>query len=64
MNPKVKYTFKSHKGGAQVTITSRMGEDSARSAAMEYFWGAPNNVWIFNGGLGLDLVERKEVEEV
>jgi hypothetical protein len=30
--------------GKTVTIKSSMGEDSARSAAMEYFWG-PSRPW-------------------
>ena len=62
MNPEKQYTFKSHKGGAEVTITTRMGEDAARSRAMDYFWGPPNNDWCFNRGTGLDLVSVKELE--
>lgn len=59
MNPVVKYTFRSAKG-SEVTISSRMGERSAREKAMQHFWGPPNNIWCFNRGDGLDLVKKEE----
>ena len=61
MQPQVKYTFKSAKG-LEVTITSRLGEDSARSAAMLHFWGLPYG-WCQNKGTGLHLTETKELTE-
>lgn len=61
MNPQVTYTFKSAKG-IDVTITSRMGEDSARSAAMLRLWGPPNN-WCFNKGKGLHLVKAEALRD-
>ena len=61
MNPQVKYTFKSHKG-QDVTITSRMGENAARSEAMLHFWGPPHS-WCQNVGFGLSLTETKELVE-
>ena len=63
MMEKRQYTFRSAKGGNTVTITSRMGEDSARRAAMEYFWGPPRE-WCLNKGRGLHLIEEKTDEAV
>ena len=60
MNPSTQYTFRSAKGQI-VNITSRLGEDSARSAAMLHFWG-PAHGWCQNIGTGLTLLEAKEVE--
>jgi hypothetical protein len=59
MNPQIEYIFRSHKG-INVTITSRLGEDSARQAAMEHIWG-PAYDWCMNVGAGLDLVSAKEL---
>lgn len=59
MNPVVKYTFKSAKG-IDVTISSRMGEDAARSAAMLHLWGPPYG-WCQNRGEGLHLI-KTEIE--
>lgn len=61
MNTQAKYTFKSAKG-IDVTITSRMGEDSARSAAMLHLWGPPSG-WCQNKGDGLHLIWREEVSD-
>jgi len=63
MMEKRQYTFRSAKGGNSVTITTRMGEDSARKAAMEHFWG-PAYGWCLNEGRGLHLIEEKSYEEV
>jgi hypothetical protein len=56
LNEKLSYMFSSAKGGRQVTVTSRMGVDMARRAAMEYFWGPPTPGWPGNG-TGLHLIE-------
>jgi hypothetical protein len=56
MNEKLSYTYRSAKGGNIVTISSRMGEDAARRAAMAHFWGPPTKGWPGNG-LGLHLIE-------
>jgi len=61
MEPNFKYTFRSAKGH-NVTITTRMGEDSARTAAMEHFWGPPSG-WCHNVGTGLDLKSTERVAE-
>jgi len=61
MQPSFKYTFRSAKGN-EVTITSRMGEDAARSAAMKHFWGPPSG-WCQNIGTGLDLLATKFDQE-
>ena len=59
MMEKRQYTFRSAKGGNSVTITSRMGEEAARSKAMEYFWG-PAHGWCLNRGIGLHLVKETD----
>lgn len=60
MNDLLKYTFKSAKG-IDVTVTSRMGEDSARSAAMLHLWGPPSG-WCRNVGSGLHLIKVEDTE--
>lgn len=60
LNPQTKYTFKSAKAGQEVTITSRMGEDSARNAAMFHLWGPPKARFP-NIGTGLHLVRVEEI---
>ena len=63
LNPLVRYTFKSRKQQT-VTIRSRLGEDSARSAAMIHFWGPlPDPKIPTRNGTGLLLVEAEEVVE-
>lgn len=60
-NPQTKYTFKSARGGQEVTITSRLGEDSARNAAMQHLWGPPK-AYFPNVGTGLHLTNVEDVE--
>lgn len=60
LNPQTKYTFKSAKGGLEVTIISRLGEGSARSAAMYHLWGPPTG-WCSNIGTGLHLTSVEDV---
>lgn len=57
----IRYTFKSAKG-IEVTITSRMGEDAARSAAMLHLWGPPSG-WCRNVGAGLHLIQVEVICE-
>jgi len=57
LHEKMSYTFVSAKGGAQVTIASRMGVDAARRAAMAHFWGPPQPPLWPGNGLGLHLIE-------
>ena len=61
MNPILRYTFKSRAKG-EVTIRSRLGEDSARNAAMIHFWGPPDKVVPTRFGLGLDLMNVESVD--
>ncbi len=62
MNPILRYTFKSIAKGT-VVIRSRLGEASARSAAMIHFWGPlPDQVVPTRLGLGLDLQGVAELE--
>lgn len=56
INPQIKYRFSSA-SSRTVTITSRLGEDAARTAAMEYLWG-PAHSWCSNRGVGLHLIEE------
>jgi hypothetical protein len=63
LRPIVKYEFRSAKGGATVVISSRLGEASARGAAMEHFWGpgkddAGTPSWM---GQGLHLISTNQV---
>jgi hypothetical protein len=62
MNPILRYTFKSRKNeGTTLTIRSRLGIDSARSAAMIALWGPlPDPVVPTRFGLGLDLLSVEE----
>jgi hypothetical protein len=60
LNPQVKYTFKSAKGGKEVNVISRMGEDSARSAVMWHLWGPPHG-WCQNHGIGLHLMRVEDM---
>lgn len=63
LNPIIRYTFRSRKN-ATVTIKSRMGEDTARSAAMVHFWGPlPDPVVPTRNGEGLLLVSTEEVAQ-
>jgi hypothetical protein len=60
MNENKQYEFVSATG-TKVIVTTRMGEDSARSEAMLFLWGPPNNVWCFNKGEGLHLIREDEL---
>lgn len=59
LNPIMRYTFKSRKD-ATVTIRSRLGEDSARNAAMIHFWGPPDAIIPTRDGKGLLLLSVEE----
>lgn len=61
LNPLLRYTFKSRKQQT-VSIKSRMGEDTARSAAMHHFWGPPDSKVPTRNGLGLLLMSTEVVE--
>lgn len=60
LNPQMRYEFRSAKG-VVVTITSRLGESAARTAAMEYLWG-PAHGWCRNIGMGLHLLDTSETQ--
>lgn len=60
LNPQTRYTFKSAKGGQEVIITSRLGEDSARNAAMFHIWGPPK-AYFPNVGTGLHLTRVEDL---
>lgn len=56
-----RYVFRSH-SSRTVTVTTEGGEDYARQVAMRELWGPPRG-WCLNAGLGLDLVEQKEIRD-
>jgi hypothetical protein len=64
MNPLIRYTYRSRNPKCtEVIIKSRLGEDSARSAAMIHFWGPlPDPAVPSRKGLGLLLTAVEEVQ--
>lgn len=60
MNPISIYEFRSAKG-ITIEVSSRLGEDSARSHAMYSIYGQPYSPF-FNIGTGLHLISVRDVE--
>ena len=58
MNSKRQYQFSSAKG-CTVTVTTRLGEDAARTRAMEHLWGPPRGIYA-NRGHGLMLLSAED----